>query len=57
MTRWGVRDAKPRTAWSEWEGSEPHRVRGEYLNPHEFLKSPHRERRLKETLNDRPRSS
>ena len=26
MTGWGVRDAKPRTAWSEWEGSGPHRV-------------------------------
>ena len=39
MTGWSVRDAKPRTAWSEWEGSGPHRVRGERHNPHEFLKS------------------
>ena len=38
MTGWGVRAAKPRTAWSEWEGSGPHCVREECLNPHEFLK-------------------
>ena len=42
MTGWGVRDAKPR---SEWEGSEPHRVREECLNSHEFLK-----RRIRESL-------
>ena len=38
MTGWGVRDAKPRTAWLEWEGTGPHRVRGECHNSHEFLK-------------------
>ena len=36
MTEWGVRDAQLR---SEWEGSGPHLVRGDYHNSHEFLKS------------------
>ena len=34
MTGWGVRAAKPGTAWSEWEGGGPHRVRGESVTTH-----------------------
>ena len=32
--------AEPKTVWSEWEESGQHRVRGECLDPHEFLKRP-----------------